>query len=311
MSIIDLKNALVKDTVSRGSVFVSEPAQVRSGRKNDFAVGQFCDKNVQVDFKIWDEVTFLPLIKNGPGVYDTEVVGSEYNDQKYLTVRSIQPSTSGYTKADFLDAIPDFMLEANWRDVFSDLKQLGLSDTCMQLINSTIEDPSLDSRFKTEGAAIRHHDNKIGGLFHHTTKMLRLLATIIQNNPELSASIDLLTYGIVVHDIGKVFEYDNLTVSDTWYASHRIRGIELLASLKDAIISAFDEPFYRQVQSIIAEHHGEYGDRPNTVAAAIVHYIDLLESQVTGIIQMQQAPGNEERLLTRDWGYLRPLKLSE
>ncbi|HHT44758.1 MAG TPA: HD domain-containing protein [Fastidiosipila sp.] len=311
MAIIDLLGALEKDAVSRGSVFVAEPAQVRSGRKNDFCVGQFSDKSVQVEFKIWEETIFSPLIQHGPGVYDVEVVGSEFNDQKYLTVRSIQPSTSGYEKSDFLDAIPDFLLEANWRNVLNDLRAVGLSDNAIRLIDLTISHETLGNRFRTEGAAIKHHDNKIGGLFHHTTKMLRLLHTIIVNNPELAASVDLLTYGIVVHDIGKVFEYDNLSVSDTWYASHRVRGIELLAALKDDIVNRFDEPFYRQVQSIVSEHHGDFGDRPNTVAAAIVHYIDLLESQVTGLIQMQKAPANAGRVLTRDWGYLLPIKLSD
>lgn len=311
MAIIDLLNALVKDTVSRGSVFVAEPAQVRSGRKNDFCVGQFSDKATQVEFKIWEEAIFSPVVQNGPGVYDVEVVGSEYNDQKYLTVRSIQPSTSGYKKSDFLDQIPDFLLEANWRDVLTELRKVGLTDELIRLIDLTISHPSLDDRFRTEGAAIKHHDNKIGGLFHHTTKMLRILHTIILNNPELSASVDLLTYGIVVHDIGKVFEYDNLSVSETWYASHRVRGIELLASIKEEIVSRFGESFYRQVQSIVSEHHGEFGDRPNTVAAALVHYIDVLESQVTGLIQLQKLPANADRVLSRDWGYLYPIKLAD
>jgi len=31
----------------------------------------------------------------------------------------------------------------------------------------------------------------------------------------------------------------------------------------------------------IAGHHGLYGDRPTTVAATIIHYIDMLESQTT------------------------------
>lgn len=310
MSIIDLRNALQKDVISRGTVFIPEAAQVRQGKRSDFAVGQFVYKDTQIDYKIWEPAIFAPLVSGGPGVYDVEVIGGEFNDQKYVTVRQIQPSTSGYEKSDFLDAIPDILLEKNWRDVLTELRARGLSDKAIRLIDETINHAEIAGRFQTEGAAIKHHDNKIGGLFNHTTKMLRILAAILANNPELTASADLLTYGIVVHDIGKVFEYDNLSVSETWYASHRVRGIEFLAGLKDQIIKAYDESFYRQIQSIIAEHHGEFGDRPNTVAAAVVHYIDLLESQVTGLIQQQQVLGNETRITTRDWGYLFPLPLT-
>ena len=162
----------------------------------------------------------------------------------------------------------------------------------------------------TEGAAIRHHDNKVGGLVWHTTKMLRILAAVLRNNPELVASADLLALSVFVHDIGKVFEYDQLEMGEHWYAGHRIRGIEFLTKYSDLIIETYDESFYRQVQSAIAGHHGDYGDRPTTVNAAIVHYIDTLESQVTGLIQEMQR-SLDGRVLMRDWGYLRSLPLSD
>lgn len=31
------------------------------------------------------------------------------------------------------------------------------------------------------------------------------------------------------------------------------------------------------------EHHGEYGERPKTVYAYIIHVVDLLDSRVSGL----------------------------
>jgi 3'-5' exoribonuclease len=310
MGIIDLSAALEKDRVSQGTVYINEEPQIRSGRKNDFMVGVFMGGGRQVEFKIWDEPIFRPVVKHGSGVYDAEVIGSEFAGQTYLTVRSIAPTSTDLKKSDFLASIPRLLLDANWKQVFSQLSKQGLSAKAVALIEDVLNDPELDGRFLTEGAAIRHHDNLIGGLYHHTTKMLRILSTLFINNPELLESIDLLTFAVVVHDLGKVFEYDHLEPSEFWYASHRVRGIEFLAKYKDRIIGDYDESFYRQIQSTIAEHHGDFGDRPNTVAAAMIHFIDTLESRVTGLIQEQKL-GTGSRLVNREWGFLKTLDLGE
>ncbi|HZK29379.1 MAG TPA: hypothetical protein VFD19_04085, partial [Clostridia bacterium] len=106
------------------------------------------------------------------------------------------------------------------------------------------------------------------------------------------------------------FEYRDLDVGEFWFSNHRVRGIEFLAEIRDDILSSYDEHFYRQVQSVIAGHHGQYGDRPTTVAAAIVHYIDVLESQTTELVQEQvNGPGNKIR--HPDFGFLRDIPLSE
>ena len=202
------------------------------------------------------------------------------------------------------------MLFRSLDEVKMRLNEVGVSDKCWELINLALQHPMLEGRFLIEGAATRHHDNVVGGLANHTTKMLRLLSALLFNNPELQKSADLLTFSIFMHDIGKIFEYRDLDVGEYWFANHRVRGIEFLSEIKDEIIARYDENFYRQVQSVIAGHHGPYGDRPTTVAAVIVHYIDVLESQATELVREQlNAPGNKIR--HPDFGFLREIPLFE
>lgn len=310
MSILNLKEAAENGKVSQGTVLINSTPMVRSGKRNDFMVGRFLSKEAEYDFKIWEEEIFSTVQANGTGIYDVEVIGAEYNGF-YFTVRKVEPTRDlSLSKHDFLPKIPRDVINERWLAVIKKLSQLGVSDECWNFVQTVLDDPELEGRFTIEGAAIYHHDNKIGGLVNHTTKMLNILASLMENNPELKECGDLLALSIVLHDVGKVFEYDDLAPSEYWYAHHRIRGIEFLAKYKDEVIELYNETIYRQIQSIIAGHHGDYGDRPTTVAAAIVHYIDTLESQTTGLIDSLLAT-KSDRIRYMDWGFLEPLPIGK
>ncbi len=311
MEILDLLQASELDRNSSGSVLINEMPEVRQGKRNPFMVGRFINQGTSVEFKIWEERTYRTVLDNGIGIYDVDVTGSEYNGV-YLTVRRIQPTTDpSLERGDFLPHVPLDQLNAVWQLAFKELRDLGLSDKAMRLAKELINDESLNGRYAKEGAASYHHDNRIGGLAHHTAKMLRILAAVIGNLPPLVKSIDLLFLGIVLHDVGKVFEYDNMAIAEYWYANHRVRGLEFIAEKKDRILEDYDETFYRQLQAIIMGHHGDYGDRPMTVATAIIHYIDALEAQSTGLVEriLEGRPGDTIRV--PDWGYLAPLDIGK
>lgn len=310
MSILNLREAAQNGKVSQGAVLINSTPMIRSGKRNDFMVGRFLSKEAEFEFKIWEEEIFSTIQANGTGIYDVEVVGAEFNGF-YFTVRNVEPTRDlSISKHDFLPRIPREKINKGWLAAIKNLSQQGVSDKCWNFVQEVLDNPELDGRFTIEGAAIYHHDNKIGGLVNHTTKMLNILAALLGNNPELKECADLLALSIVLHDIGKVFEYNDLAPSEFWYANHRVRGIEFLAKYKNDIIELYDETTYRQIQSIIAGHHGDYGDRPTTVGAAIIHYIDTLESQTTGLIESLKTT-KSDRIRFLDWGYLEPLPIGK
>lgn len=303
MEILNLQKALELGRVSAGLVYVNNMPQVRQGKKNDFMVGKFVNGASSVEFKIWEERTFKTVLNHGIGIYEVEVEGSEFNGS-YLTVRRINISTDKTVKnSDFLQALPVELIANLQKKAYEQAKAAGVSDKGLELLDTLLHAPELDGRFFLEGAAISHHDNQIRGLAHHSFKMLEILATILTQHEELKAQADLLALGVTLHDVGKVWEYNELSMSEYWYSNHRARGLEYLAFKKDLIVAAYDEKFYRQMQAIIMGHHGDYGDRPTTIACAIVHYIDTLESQVTGMLEdLNRSVDN--RIFIKDWGYL-------
>ena len=289
MQIINLKEAINNGVSAAGLIYVNSEPQIRPGRK-DYVLGDLMCKGHIVQFRSWEDDVLEILKEHGKGIYLAKTIGQEYKSLNYINIRSLDLYVGdAVTEEDFQDRIPSGELEENWTDILGQLQERGLSDVCVQLINDVLNDPELDGRFFTEGAAVKHHDNQIGGLWNHSSKMLRILLALLDNNQELLPAIDLMTFSIVAHDIGKVFEYDALSMSEHWYANHRVRGIEFLVKYRERIFESYSEEFYRQVQAVIAGHHGEYGDRPTTVAAVIVHYIDSLESQTTELLREQEA----------------------
>lgn len=140
-------------------------------------------------------------------------------------------------------------------------------------------------RFVEEFAAVGHHDNCKSGLLAHTTKVVKA-ATIIRMYPEIvnRVSMDTLFIGCALHDIGKILEYSNGSVSEEGkYLPHLVSGAILVAEHKDKIVELKGIEFYNSLLSIISQHHGEFGEPPRTVAAYVISKLDALESQLTAL----------------------------
>lgn len=152
--------------------------------------------------------------------------------------------------------------------------------------------------FLKEFAAIYYHDNCKSGLLAHTTKVVKI-ANIVSLYPNLLKRVnkDELYIGCALHDIGKVYEYSNGSISDMGkLISHRTIGVLLIYNNKDYIISKMGDKFYYDLLSVIEQHHGEYGERPRTIISYVIHLIDSLDSELTSLNELI-ANSNTEQII--------------
>ncbi len=303
--IIDLKADVKVGTLQEGVVYLNEAASVRVGKNNNsYLTGNFFYDASYFEFKVWESRLFDTLVSNGAGLYYCQIEKSVFNGNSYFTVKNIVPyHGADFSKSDFLPRLDKTYLMNLKNSAYEEARKYGVSEACIQLTEELLNEDELAGRFWTEGAAVKHHDNICGGLANHSLKMLKIGLRLMDIYPELKEHGDLFFMGIMLHDIGKVYEYTDLSMSRYWYANHRVRGIEFLASRRAKIEKIYNETFYRQIQAIIQGHHGEFQDRPTTVATLIVHFIDSIESQVTGLLQRMKEEG-ENKLYVRDIGYL-------
>jgi 3'-5' exoribonuclease len=98
---------------------------------------------------------------------------------------------------------------------------------------------------------------------------------------------DLLLAGGMLHDIGKIYEfnYDSLIeYSDVGrLIGHIVMTVEMIDKKIEAI-SDFPAPLALKMRHIILSHHGEleFGSpkRPKTLEALVIHFIDDLDAKL-------------------------------
>jgi 3'-5' exoribonuclease len=157
----------------------------------------------------------------------------------------------------------------------------------------------LGDSFQTAPAAVAMHHAYRHGLLEHTTHMARACCALLPFYPEVDA--DLALAGILLHDVGKVSEYEGtLAIQRSRKGilqGHVVLGYQLVrkAGLKARLAADLLE----RLEHIILSHQGElaYGAAvlAATPEAVFVSMIDNLDARM-GMVQraLRQAAEGEE-----------------
>lgn len=257
-----------------------------------------------VSFKIWGGDLFNKLIDDVATLSGTvasiSARGNDYNGLKSLIIEDLIP-VAGYKPEDFMAT--KYNIESYW----SSLKQTvskTVSDVCMKAVLNPIlfENPEVSEMFKKAFAATSHHDNCKGGLLAHTYRVYFLANYMIQLYPHLTKSEakgtptqtqkDLILAGVLLHDIGKILEMESGSYTMKSRVTHRILGLEYLFEHKKEIVGAYGEKWFYDLESIIVQHHGEFGDAFRTVPAFVVGMCDRVDTYFTTINELEETSAN-------------------
>jgi len=142
------------------------------------------------------------------------------------------------------------------------------------------------ARFQVEQGALAHHDAVLNGLLAHSLKCLRILDRTIESYPAIleRCDKDLLYIGVGCHDLGKVHEYNNGTISQMGkLISHRTSAVIALMNIGPLVIEKKGDDFLYRLAGIFEQHHGQHEETPRTFEAMIVHSIDAMEAAMTDL----------------------------
>jgi len=195
----------------------------------------------------------------------------------------VEDGSVNLSMSDFYEDVYD----ANkWWDALISLLKKNCSEPALNMFIKLIN--PVKDKFITEFAAVKHHDSCKSGLIAHTTKVTKM-ASVIKMYPQISKRVspDLLFIGCALHDIGKIFEYSNGTISNGGMVlSHHTYGVLFLVENKKLIVNAMGEEFFNYLLSIVEQHHGQYEEKPRTVIAYLIHKVDELDSTLTTLDKM-------------------------
>ena len=260
------------------------------------------DKTGRIEARVWEKAeAFFNTFKDGD-IVQINGSGESYQGQTQLRITSakqpkkpenidqslFQPASPHdpeemYTGLmDYIESIGDPHLKGLLRDIFSDQAIAG--------------------QFKKAPAAKRFHHAYLSGLLEHTLSVVRGASFIAGQYPGLNR--DLLLTGAMIHDLGKIDEFDlekNGDYStDGRLLGHMILGLDLVqAKINER--PDFPADLARLLKHLIISHHGEYEfgspKKPKIIEALALYYLDEMDAKLNGI------GGFIERHATEDTGW--------
>ena len=240
----------------------------------------------EANFNVWNNSNAYEYFESLPAGTGSHVVLIYYALSKYGLVINRVEKVDGYDPESFVSR--KYSEKEVASEFVTTLKASEISEKAFSVIRAVLHTGTSDeviNRFLKEYAAYSHHDNCPCGLLAHTTKCLRIYNGIKGAYPFLSdeATNDLMVIGLTIHDIGKIYEMRDGVYQKTSFVTHRGLGLEYVIQYKELICELYGEEFFYMLCSIILQHHGEYGEAPRTLYAALVHMIDDMEAQLTSI----------------------------
>ena len=260
-------------------------AQKRDG--NNFLNVTLSDKTGTIKGVVWDNVDQISAgVASGDFVHIKGNV-NEYRGAFQLVIKKMEACS-----VEVVD--PSDFLPTTRRDIGSMFERLLKLTASIEtahlkkLIDTFWNDKEFVSKFKTAPAAKKMHHAYIGGLLEHTLSMASLADKIAGHYSGVNR--DLLLAGAVLHDIGKIKEYEyefSIDYSDEGrLLSHIVMGIEMIDE-KLPEIEDFPKDQMFLLKHMIVSHHGtrEFGspEPPKTIEAVILNYLDEIDSKVKGI----------------------------
>ena len=260
-------------------------SQKRDG--NNFLNVTLSDKTGTIKGVVWDNVDQIAAgITSGDFAHVNGSV-SDYRGTLQVVIKNMEPFSP-----DRVD--PSDFLPQTSRDIEGMFERLVkrmdsiTTDYLKALIDAFFKDKEFVNKFKTAPAGKKMHHAYIGGLLEHTLSMASLADKIAGHYSGIDR--DLLLSGAILHDIGKIdeFEYQfKIDYSDKGrLLNHIVIGIEMVDD-KLSGIEHFPEDQMLLLKHLIVSHHGtrEFGspEPPKTIEAVLLNYIDEIDSKVNAI----------------------------
>lgn len=296
-----LKNLTDKDSILDRPFLVKDKVKGIGKNGKMFLSLLLGDKSGHMDARIWDRAEELSELFDIGDILLVKGQVQLYLGRRQIIVHRLEKAADGrFAKSEFL--IED--VEVDVRGLYSELMQLISeiqSSHLKQLMQEVLQEEEIKNLLMKSPAAKSIHHAKKGGLLEHIVSVCKVLKMMAGHYQYLNS--DLLIFGGVFHDLGKVWELEIQNNQIQYSHRGRLLGhMQLSCELidrKSKQILGFPTDLRDVLKHIVLSHHGrlEYGSpvRPYFPEAYIVASIDELDSKMDtmwGFIQMERETGN-------------------
>lgn len=291
-----IKNLRVGDEVETQALILecSKAAFSAPHRTGDYFLKLlFGDVSGSVKGVMWDAVQLKEQVKKGDVVFIRGEVTDYHGPQVVVSdLRILDPEK---VNRGFFQPIS----ERDPKEMLAELKQVIAEDVkdphLKLLLLSLFADSHFIRRFALAPAARTIHHNYVSGLLEHTLEVITICRDLARLYPA-QLQLDLLVAGAILHDMGKIEEYDpaslNFEFSDRGkLIGHISIGKEMLDQ-KISLIPDFPARLKMELEHMILTHHGlrEWGspEVPKTIHAFTLFHADLVSARLNQFIKVME-----------------------
>lgn len=278
----------LKDNEAVDANFLAKQKTVSFGKNGrPFMSLQLGNLSGTIDGRLWDRVEEISREFEVGDIVRIKGQVQLFQNRKQLIIHRLEKIDVG--TVNFEDYLP--RTDRNSEDMMTELHQLVKTlknDSIRQLIMDTLEDPEIRPLVLRAPAAKSIHHAWIGGLLEHILSICKIMDFLGTHYKIMNR--DLLIFGAIFHDIGKVWElsYDaGISYTDRGRLLGHMQIACELIDKKSARILGFTDELRDICKHIVLSHHGklEYGSpkRPKFLEALVVAMIDDLDSKITTV----------------------------
>ncbi len=288
ITIQDLTECMNQEVVS---YFLVLEKELRQGAKDSFLRMKLGDRSGSVSANIWNNAPLFAETFSEGAVVKIRGMVKSYKGQTQLTVTNIREAEpTEYDIADYIATTQKDISEMGDRFfAFID----SITDEYIKQLLEKIFNEEFFPLFAKSPAAKSWHHNFVGGLLEHTVAVTTICDFAVT---QYSLDRNILIAGALLHDMGKVYEYNSVTnieFTDMGRLVGHISIADTIVTQQAATIDAFPETILMKIRHLILSHHGEMEKGavklPQTIEAVVLHYADNLDAQTVGVSQLIDA----------------------
>lgn len=295
ISVNDLANCLNQEI---DSYFLVVEKELRQGNRDFFLRLKLADSSGFIVANVW---------KNAPAKSEMFEVGDvikirgiviKYNKNLQITINEIFNMEE--KEYDISELIPATKKDiTSLTDEFFVLIDSVEDEFLSQLLKAIFDNKQFLNLFISAPAAKGWHHNYAGGLLEHSVAVAKICNYACTLYP---IDRDLMIAGAILHDVGKVDEYDSaigIDFSDEGRLIGHFVIADRIITEEAAKIDLFPEELLLKLRHMVLAHHGEFEKGsvrlPQTLEAMVLHLADNMDAQATGVKQIIEASSSSSK----------------
>jgi 3'-5' exoribonuclease len=260
------------------------------------------DRTGELDAKMWDNVAEVIDDFERDDFVKVKGLVQIYHNRPQMTLHKVRRMDD--SEIDFSDYFPSSKRDP--AEMWAELRGIvaGMANAHLRgLLEAMLDDEEIARRFRRAPAAKHIHHAFLGGLLEHVLSVCAVARMVAPHYANIDC--DLLLAGVILHDIGKIYELNyerGFSYSDDGQLLGHIHiGVRMVGD-KLRGLPDFPPALRSLVEHMILSHHGrlEFGSPklPQFPEALLLHYLDDMDSKMEAMRMLIESDRQVEGCFT-------------